>query len=130
MGIITYRDIISLLGEQTQSEIPVYIIGLPEDPFEAELVKSKFHNIINHLSRMSPKIEEARCKIKIKDIEGERKRYEVSANIYTTHRRHVYTSNKGWDLASIFDDMSDGLKKQVKHEKDERQKDSVRHSYE
>ena len=32
MGIITYRDIISLLGEQTQSEIPVYIIGLPEDP--------------------------------------------------------------------------------------------------
>jgi CBS domain-containing protein len=131
MGIITYRDIISLLGEQTQSEIPAYIIGLPaEDPFEAELVKSKFHNIINHLSRMSPKIEEARCKIKIKDIEGERKRYEVSANIYTTHRRHLYTSNKSWDLASIFDDMSEGLKKQVKHEKDERQKDSVRHSYE
>ncbi len=130
IGIITYRDIISLLGEQTQSEIPVYIIGLPEDPFEAELVKSKFHNIVNHLSRISPKIEEARCKIKIKDIEGERKRYEVSANIYTTHRRHVYTSNKSWDLASIFDDMSEGLKKQVKHEKDERQKDSVRHSYE
>lgn len=130
IGIITYRDIISLLGEQTQSEIPVYIIGLPEDPFEAELVKSKFHNIIYHLSRISPKIEEARCKIKIKDIEGERKRYEVSANIYTTHRRHIYTSNKSWDLASIFDDMSEGLKKQVKHEKDERQKDSVRHSYE
>jgi CBS domain-containing protein len=130
IGIITYRDIISLLGEQTQSEIPVYIIGLPEDLFEAELVKSKFHNIINHLSRISPKIEEARCKIKIKDIEGERKRYEVSANVYTTHRRHIYTSNKDWDLASIFDDMSEGLKKQVKHEKDERQKDSVRHSYE
>src|SRR6478735_8115548 len=131
IGIITYRDIISLLGEQTQSEIPVYIIGLPaEDPFEADLVKSKFHSIINHLSRISPKIEEARCKIKIKDIEGERKRYEVSVNIYTTHRRHIYTSNKSWDLASIFDDMSEGLKKQVKHEKDERQKDSVRHSYE
>jgi hypothetical protein len=79
---------------------------------------------------MSPKIEEARCKIKIKDITGERKRYEVSANIYTTHRRHVYTSNKGWDLVSIFDGMSEGLKNQVKHEKDERQKDSVRHSYE
>ena len=130
IGIITYRDIISLLGEQTQSEIPVYIIGLPEDPFGSELVKSKFHNIIYHLSRISPKIEEARCKIKIKDVEGERKRYEVSANIYTTHRRHIYTSNKSWDLASIFDDMSEGLKKQVKHEKDERQKDSVRHSYE
>lgn len=130
MGIITYRDIISLLGEQTQNVIPVYIIGLPEDPFEAELVKSKFHNIIEHLSRISPKIEEARCKIKIKNIEGERKRYEVSANIFTTYRRHVYTSSKNWDLVSIFDDMSEGLKNQVAHEKDERQKASVRHSYE
>ena len=130
LGIITYRDIVSLLGEQTQSEIPVYIIGMPDDPFEAELVKSKFHNIVKHLSRISPKIEEARCKIKVKDIEGNRKRYEVSANIFTTYRRHVYTSNKNWDLVSIFDDMSEGLKNQVAREKDERQKDSIRHSYE
>ena len=50
--------------------------------------------------------------------------------IYTQHIGVIYTSNKGWDLASIFDDMREGLKKQVKHEKDERQKDSVRHSYE
>ncbi|CAN5871445.1 hypothetical protein BH23THE1_BH23THE1_34060 [soil metagenome] len=129
LGIITYRDILSLLGEQTQSEIPIYMIGMPDDPFEAELVKSKFHNIVKHLSRISPKIEEARCKIKVKDIEGNRKRYEVSANIFTTYRRHVYTSNKNWDLASIFDDMSEGLKNQVAREKDERQKDSIRHSY-
>jgi predicted transcriptional regulator len=128
-GIITYRDIISLLGEQTQREIPVYIIGMPDDPFEAELIKSKFHTIVKHLNRISPKVEEARCKIKIKDIEGERKRYEVSANIFTTHRRHVYTSNKNWDLVSIFDDMSESLKNQAAHEKDERQKISTRHSY-
>jgi CBS domain-containing protein len=130
LGIITYRDINSLLGDQIQSDIPVYIIGMPEDPFEAELVRSKFVNIVKHLSRMSPKIEEARCKIKIRDIEGERKRYEVSASINTTYRRHGYTSNKGWDLAKIFDEMSDGLKNQVAHEKSERQKDSVRRSYE
>jgi hypothetical protein len=102
--------------------VPIYIIGIPEDPFEAELVRSKFVNIVEHLSRMSPKIEEARCKIKIRDIEGERKRYEVSASIYTTYRRHGYTSNKGWDLARIFDKMSEGLKNQVAHEKSERQK--------
>lgn len=130
LGIITYRDIISLLGDQIQSDVPIYIIGMPEDPFEAELVRSKFVNIVKHLSRMSPKIEEARCKIKIRDIEGERKRYEVSASINTTYRRHGYTSNKGWDLAKIFDEMSDGLKNQVAHEKSDRQKDSVRHSYE
>jgi predicted transcriptional regulator len=128
-GIITYRDLISLLGEQTQREIPVYIIGMPDDPFDAELIKSKFHTIVKHLNRISPKVEEARCKIKIKDIEGERKRYEVSANIFTTHRRHVYTSNKNWDLVSIFDDMSEGFRNQAAHEKDERQKISTRHSY-
>jgi len=130
LGIITYRDIISLLGDQIQSDVPIYIIGMPEDPFEAELVRSKFVNIVKHLSRMSPKIEEARCKIKIRDTEGERKRYEVSASINTTYRRHGYTSNKEWDLAKIFDGMSEGLKNQVAHEKSERQKDSLRHSYE
>ena len=102
---------------------------MPDDPFEAVLIKSKFHTIVKHLNRISPKVEEARCKIKIKDIEGERKRYEVSANIFTTHRRHIYTSNKNWDLVSIFDDMSEGLKNQAAHQKDERQKISTRHSY-
>ncbi|MGI0044652.1 MAG: CBS domain-containing protein [Nitrososphaeraceae archaeon] len=46
-----YRDITLLLGDQIQSDMPIYIIGMPEDPFEAELVRSKF---VNHLSRMSP----------------------------------------------------------------------------
>lgn len=129
LGIITYRDIISLLGEQTQSEIPIYIIGMPDDPFEVELIKSKFHNIVKYLSKISPKIEEARCKIKVRDIEGNRKRYEISENIFTTNGRYTYTSNNNWDLVSTFDDISDGLKNQVTTEKDERQKDSVRYSY-
>ena len=120
-GIITYRDIISLLGEQTQDEIPVYIIGMPEDPFEAELIKSKFHNIVKHLNRISPKIEEARCKIKIKDIEGEKKDTRCLL-IYLQHTGVMY-------ILQIKNDMSEGLKNQVAHKKDERQKDSTRHSY-
>lgn len=130
LGIITYRDIISLLGEQTQSEIPIYIIGMPEDPFEAELIKSKFHNIVEHLSKISPKIEEARCKIKVKDMSGERKRYEVSANIYTANKLYVYTSTNKWDLANIFDEMIQGLKNQIGDSKNEHQKNSVRFSSE
>ena len=130
LGIITYRDIISLLWEQTQSEIPIYIIGMPEDPFEAELVKSKFHNIVEHLIKISPQILEARCKIKIKDVEGERKRYEVSANIYTAHRLYVYTSTNKWDLPAIFDEMIEGLKNQIGDVKSEHKKNSVRFSNE
>lgn len=58
LGIITYRDIVTLLGEQVETEIPAYIIGLPEDPFESELVKSKFTNIIKLMHKISPEIVE------------------------------------------------------------------------
>jgi CBS domain-containing protein len=128
LGIITYGDIISVLGEQTQSEIPIYIMGMPNDPSEAELVKSKFHSIVEHLSKISPQIQEARCKIKIKDRDGGRRRYEVSANIYTAHRLYVYTSTNKWDLAPIFDEMVEGLKNQIGDVKTEHQNDSLRYS--
>ena len=97
-----------------------FIIGLPEDPFEAELAKSKFVNIVRLLRKTtSPEIEEARCHIKLRDIEGKRKRYEVDVNIITPYRRHTYT-NMGWDLARMFDQMSDSLKKQIAHKRSRR----------
>lgn len=130
LGIITYRDIIDLLGERIESEIPAYIIGLPEDPEEAELVKSKFINTLKLLLKISPEIEEARCKIKIKDITGERKRYEISTHIITPYRQYSYTSTREYDIARIFDEMSDSLKNQLSRRKNERQKESVRHMYE
>ena len=128
LGIITYGDILSVLGEQTQSEIPIYIMGMPNDPSEAELVKSKFHSIVEHLSKISPQIQEARCKIKIKDRDGGRRRYEVSANIYTANKLYVYTSTNKWDLAPIFDEMVEGLKNQIGDVKTEHQNDSLRYS--
>lgn len=129
LGIITYRDIIALLGEQVESEIPAYIIGIPEDPLESELVKSKFTNIIRLLHKISPEIVEARCKIKIKDVTGERKRYEISANIISPYRRHSYTSTNEYDIGRIFDEMSDSFKNQIsRHKSDDKQKESVRYS--
>ena len=74
-GIITYRDIITLLGEKVEENIPIFITGLPEEPLDAELAKSKFTNIISLLRRVYPDIEQARCRIKIRDISGARKRY-------------------------------------------------------
>jgi CBS domain-containing protein len=128
LGIITYRDIISILGEQTQSQIPIYIMGIPDDASEAELVKSKFHSIVEHLSKISPQIQEARCKIRIKDRGGGRRRYEVSANIYTAHKLYLYASTNKWDLAPIFDEMIEGLKNQIGEVKEEHQNDSLRYS--
>jgi CBS domain-containing protein len=125
-GIITYGDIIALLGEQIEEEIPTFMVGLPDDPFDAELSKSKFTNLIKLLRRVSPEIEEARCHMKLRNIQGERRRYEVDVSIITPYRQHTYT-NIGWDLAKMFDQMSDSLKNQLSHKKSRRQKKSVRH---
>ena len=80
-GIITYRDIISLLGEKVEEDIPIFITGLPDEPLDAELAKSKFTNIISLLRRVYPDIEQARCRIKIRDMSGARKRYEIDAHV-------------------------------------------------
>lgn len=124
-GIVTYRDIISLLAEKIEEDLPAFIIGLPDDPFDAELAKSKFADTIRLLKRMAPEIEEARCKMKLRDIEGERRRYEVDVSIITPYRRHVYT-NTGWDLAKMFDQMSDSLKKRFGHRPTRRRTESIR----
>src|SRR6266498_2208263 len=122
-GIVTYRDIITLLGEKIEEEIPIFLIGLPDDPLDAELAKSKFADIVKFLKKTYPDIEEARCRLKIKEIQGARKRYEVDANIISTHRIDAYV-NVGWDLGKMFDQMSDSLKKRISHKITQRQKGS------
>ncbi|HEY7081852.1 MAG TPA: CBS domain-containing protein [Nitrososphaeraceae archaeon] len=122
-GIITYRDIITLLGEKVEQEIPIFLIGLPDDPLDAELAKSKFANLVKLLKKIYPDIEQARCRLKIRDIQGARKRYEVDANIISTHRVTSYV-NVGWDLAKMFDQMSDSLKKRMAHRVTQRQRES------
>jgi CBS domain-containing protein len=125
-GIITYRDIVALLEEKIEEDIPAFIVGLPDDPFDAELAKSKFIGLIKLLRKVSPEIEEARCNMKLRDIQGERRRYEVDVNIITPYRRHTYT-NLGWDLAKIFDQISDGLKKKMAHRPSRKRRGSVRY---
>ena len=124
-GIITYRDIIALLGEKIEEDIPIFITGLPDDRLDAELAKSKFTNVIKLLRKIYPDVEQARCRIKIKDVLGARKRYEIDAHVMSTHGSIAYT-RIGWDLAKIFDEMSDALKKKVSHRFTGRQRESVR----
>ena len=113
-GIITYRDIVALLGEKMEEDIPMFIVGLPDEPFDAELAKSKFTNITRFLRKIHPDIEEARCHIKLRSVQGARKRYEIDVHILSTHGNISYT-NIGWDLAKLFDEMTDSLKKKVSH---------------
>jgi CBS domain-containing protein len=120
-GIITHRDIINLLGEKVEEEIPIFLIGLPDDPLDAELAKSKFTNLVKLLKKIYPDIEQARCRVKIREIQGARKRYEVDANIISTHDVASYV-NVGWDLPKMFDQMSGSLKKRIAHRVSQKQK--------
>lgn len=110
-GIITYRDYMKLAAEQLKvGDTPVYILGLPEDPFEAESVKSKYLNAIKSLRKAYPYIEEAKAVIKtFAEGHKERHRYEVSISIVTPKRVFSF-SEKGWDLPKIFDVVTNKLK--------------------
>ncbi|HXW12517.1 MAG TPA: CBS domain-containing protein [Nitrososphaeraceae archaeon] len=111
-GILTYRDIVAMLGEQLEEDIPMFIVGLPDEPFDAELAKSKFANITKFMRKIHPDIEQARCHIKLRKISGSRKRYEIDVHIRSTHGNISYT-NVGWDLAKLFDEMNQALKKRI-----------------
>jgi CBS domain-containing protein len=112
-AIATQRDFVSLLTErELESDPPLYIVGLPDDPFEAEAAKQKFKRIINQLHKISPEILEARSVIKTKTRipSKERKRYEVTVHIRTSKTSYSY-STSGWELADLYDTITDRLKR-------------------
>jgi len=116
-GIITYRDFAKLISaEEAKTSIPVYIIGLPDDPFEAEAAKIKFIRLVNGLSKFLPPILEARSAIKSSSVEGQRRRYEVNVNIRTAKENFIY-STSGWELPTIYDEIANAIKKMATSKK-------------
>jgi CBS domain-containing protein len=112
-GIATYRDFITLLaGVETEPEVPVFIVGLPDEPFEAEATKAKFRRIVNQLQRVFPDILEARSVIKSKFTKPgkERGRYEVTVQIRTAKNSYTY-SEEGWELPLVYDVITNRLKR-------------------
>ncbi len=110
-GIVTYRDFLKILSaEKISREIPVYMVGLPEDPFEAEATRDKFIRVINGLRKTFPEIVEARSIIKTKQIRSDRRRYEVKAVIKTPYDTYSY-SEGGYDLPSIYDVVTERMKR-------------------
>ncbi|MHC1589956.1 MAG: CBS domain-containing protein [Candidatus Hecatellaceae archaeon] len=126
-GIITCRNLVALLPEPVEIEVPLYITGLPEDPFEAEAARIKFTRAVNLLVKSFPNIMEARSTIKTSGPKGEgRQRYEVDVRIITPKRSYTYRDS-GWDLAQIYDNITARLKR-IPEEKKRRR--SGKHSLE
>ena len=82
------------------------MVGLPEDPFEAEAAKNKFVRSVNTLMKSYLDVIEARAKIKFspKSPKKERRRYEVNVIIKTREGIRVF-QDSGWDLPDIFDSI-------------------------
>ena len=122
-GIATRGDFIALLAELEQKpEVPIYIVGLPDDPFEAEVAKQKFKRTINQLHKILPQILEARSVIKSTTSKPgkERRRYEVRVHIKTPKNAYSYMAS-GWQLAEVYDTITDRLKR-ILSQKDQRRR--------
>lgn len=111
-AITTQRDFLTLLAElEPEPEIPVFMVGLPEDPFESEATKAKFNRIVRQLTKVLPDILEARSIIKSKRKAGsERERYEVTVQIRTPKDSFSYSA-EGWELPLVYDLITDRLKR-------------------
>jgi CBS domain-containing protein len=119
-GIATYRNFMTLIAEvEPDPQVPVFIVGLPEDPFEAEATKAKFRRIVNQLRRVFPDIIEARSIVKSRFSKPgkERGRYEVTVQIRTSRDMYSY-SDEGWELPVIYDQITDRLKRLMTRKKD------------
>lgn len=125
-GIVTYRDFLKVVSaEKSKLDIPVYIVGLPKDPFEAESTRDKFLRTVTTLKKTFPEIIEARSTIKTKQIRKDRRRYEVKTMIKTPKETHSY-SEGGYNLLEIYDLISGRMKRLMTNRRSKKNKTSSR----
>lgn len=107
-GIVTYRDFLKLLlkAREPEQSPNMYIIGLPDDPFEAEATRQKFQRVVQLLSRGLPEMTEARAIIKAGQTKAPRKKYQVKLFVMSPYWRHSYSVFK-YELPDAFDYVED-----------------------
>ena len=123
-GIITYRDILNLLGTKVKSKVPLFIVGMPKDD-NAGIIGEKFTKILDKLQRVYPDIQEAKVYVKKNHGTGSRYNFEVSTTIITPHQRYMF-SRSGYDLSKVFDDISGRLMRLLSKRAKKRYKLSIR----
>ncbi len=126
-GIITFRDILELLASKIETPIPLYIIGLPEDQKNVNLISKKFENTLKRVKSVYSEIQEARVSIK-QQRSGSKKegKYEVSIMITTPHHAPMIYTSVGFDLSEVLEELSDKLHKTLSKRAKNRSKQSIR----
>jgi CBS domain-containing protein len=129
-GIVTYRDILRILLKPREPEqLPnMYIVGLPEDPFEAEAAREKFQRVVQLLRRSFPDMTEARAIIKAGQTKAARKKYRVQIFITSPYWHHSYSVFR-YELPDAFDYVEDWATKLLTQYRSRRERARVRSDY-
>jgi CBS domain-containing protein len=126
-GIITYRDILSLLAVKIETEIPLYVVGMPEDQKNVDLITSKFEKTLKLTQKVYSEIQEARVSIKQGRSGGKKAgKYEASIMILTPHHSPYIYKEVGFDLSKVIEDLSHKLLRNLSKRSKRRSKTSIR----
>lgn len=126
-GIITYRDILVLLASKLETQIPLYIVGMPDDQENIELINSKFAKILKRLQNVYSEIHEARVSIKQQRTGNKKEgKFEVTVMIIISHHTPLIFSSIGFDLSEVLEDLSQKLLRTLSKRAKNRSKDSIR----
>lgn len=126
-GIITFRDILGLLASKIETQIPLFIVGMPEDQRNANLISAKFEKTLKRLQQTYSEIHEARVSIK-KQRSGGRKegKFDVTIMITTSHHTPLIYKSVGFDLSEVLEDLSQKLLRNLSKRAKQRSKTSIR----
>jgi CBS domain-containing protein len=133
-GIVTFRDFLKLLAVEGESQtIPVTIIGLPDNPLEADIVEAKFKTAVRLLQTMAPTVCGARAVIKNKEVGSGAMLHQVQVFVDGTNWHESYEAS-GYDVSKIFGEIDSWIRRIASRydEKPDRKRwqNSPRHSIE
>ena len=126
-GIITFRDILGLLASKIETQIPLFIVGIPEDQRDANLISSKFKKTLKRLQQSYSEIHEARVSIKKQRSGGKKEgKFDVTIMIATSHHSPLIYKSVGFDLSEVLEDLSQKLLRNLSKRAKKRSKTSIR----
>ena len=126
-GIITFRDILGLLATKIETQIPLFIVGLPEDQQDVKLISSKFEKTLKRLQQTYSEIQEARVSIKKQRTGGKKEgKFDVTIMISTSHHAPLIYRSVGFDLGEVLEDLSQKLLRNLSKRAKQRSKTSIR----
>lgn len=126
-GIITFKDVLGLLASKIETQIPLFIVGMPEDQKNSNLISSKFEKTLKRLQQTYSEIHEARVAIKKQRSGGKREgKFDVTIMITTSHHAPLIYKSVGFDLGEVLEELSQKLLRNLSKRAKQRSKTSIR----